>query len=125
MQGSNIGRVIRWDEVKHGMLVRSDPGTGLVWHYVKLGEHGCTVGCHGTHPDSRASWGYMVGSELPKWSGWSLADALVTVVAEGMTGAETGARLRALSEAYDARLEVEIAAFEARQNDLSLKLMGL
>ena len=67
----------------------------------------------------------MVGSELPKWSGWSLADALVTVVAEGMTGAETGARLRALSEAYDARLEVEIAAFEARQNDLSLKLMGL
>jgi len=31
----------------------------------------------------------------------------------------------ALSEAYDARLEVEIAAFEARQNDLSLKLMGL
>ena len=27
MQESNIGRVIRWDEVKHGMLVRSDPGT--------------------------------------------------------------------------------------------------
>ncbi len=125
MQESNIGRVIRWDEVKHGMLVRSDPGTGFVWHYVKIGEHGYVVGCHGTHPDSRASWGYMVGSELPKWSGWSPADALVTVIAEGMTGAETGAELRALSEAYDARLEVEIAAFEARQNDLSLKLMGL
>ncbi len=125
MQETNIGHVIRWDEVEHGMLVRSDPGTGLVWHYVKLGEHGCTVGCHGTRPDSRASWGYMVESELPKWSGWSLADALVTVVAEGMTGAERGAEMRALSEAYDARLEVEIAAFEARQNDLSLKLMGL
>jgi len=124
MQESNIGRVIRWDEVEHGMLVRSDPGTDFVWHYVKLGEHGYTVGCHGTRPDSRASWGHMVGSDLPKWSGWS-ADMLVTVVAEGMTGAETGARLRALSEAYDARLEVEIAAFEARQNDLSLKLMGL
>jgi len=82
--------VIRWDEVEHGMLVRSDPGTDFVWHYVKLGEHGCTVGCHGTRPDSRANWGHMVGSELPKWSGWS-ADMLVTVVAEGMTGAETGA----------------------------------
>ena len=66
MQESNIGRVIRWDDVEHGMLVRSDPGTGFVWHYVKLGEHGCTVGCHGTRPDSRASWGYMVGSDLPK-----------------------------------------------------------
>lgn len=42
-----------------------------------------------------------------------------------MTGAETGAEMRALSQAYDARREVEVAALEARQHDLTLKVMGL
>ena len=125
MQESNIGRVIRWDEVEHGMLVRSDPGTGLVWHYVKLGEHGYTVGCHGTRPDARASWGYMVGSELPRWSGWSPADAPVTVIAEGMSGTEDGAAMRELAQAYDTRVSVQVDALEARRGDLTLKLMCL
>ena len=122
MQESNIGRVIRWDEVEHGMLVRSNPGTGLVWHYVKLGEHGFCVGCQGR---SGSNWGYMTGSSLPLWETWSPAAMPVMVIAEGMSGTEDGVAMRALAQAYDARVSAQVDAFEARQGDLALKLMCL
>lgn len=122
MQESNIGRVIRWDEVEHGMLVRSDLGTGLVWHYVKLDVHGFCVGCQGP---SGSSWGYMTGSSLPLWETWSPAAMPVTVIAEGMSGTEDGAAMRELAQAYDTRVSVQVDAFEARQGDLALKLMCL
>ena len=49
----------------------------------------------------------------------------VMVIAEGMSGTEDGVAMRALAQAYDARVSAQVDAFEARQGDLALKLMCL
>jgi len=103
---SRVGQVLDWCDVESGMLVRSVPETGFVWHYVRHDEHGTCVGCSS---ERSRSWGFMAGSQLPLWKTWGASGTdgklpRVTVIAEGITGTETGAQLRALSEAYDARL---------------------
>lgn len=82
----------------------SAPRRGTSRHYVRLGEHGACVGCSSERGNS---WGFMVGCELPLWDTWGAPGTdgtlpRVTVIAEGIAGTETGAQLRALSEAYDA-----------------------
>jgi len=122
---SRVGHSIEWSDVASGDLVRAVPETGFVWHYVRLEEHGACVGCS---TERSGSWGYMVGTELPRWDEWGPRDdgaRHVTVIAEGMTGDETGAQLRSIAQAYDAKREADLAAFEARQNELSLRLMCL
>lgn len=101
---SRVGHTLAWCDVESGMLVRSTPETGFEWHYVRLGEHGACVGCSSERGNS---WGFMVGCELPLWDTWGAPGTdgtlpRVTVIAEGIVGTETGAQLRALSEAYDA-----------------------
>ena len=100
---SRVGHTLAWCDVESGMLVRSTPDTGLVWHYVRHGKHGTCVGCSSKYPGSRSgSWGFMAGYTLPIWDTWGAPGTDVTVIAEGIDGTETGAQLRALSEAYDA-----------------------
>lgn len=110
---SRVGQEVDWREVESGMLVRSDRGpsvseSSFVWHYVRLGDRGACVGCS---TERRGSWGYMVGSDLPRWNDWSPPGnderRRVTIIAEDVTGSETGAELRALSEAYDAKVAAD------------------
>ena len=122
---SRVGQSVDWSDVASGDLVRSVRETGFVWHYVRHEEYGACVGCS---TDRGGSWGYMVGTELPRWDEWGLRDGearRVTVIAEGVTGDETGAQLRAIAQAYDAKRDADLLAFEARQTDLSLRVMCL
>jgi hypothetical protein len=91
------GDTIRWADAPDGAMVRSDPKTGLVWHYVKLAGAGTVVGFG--PPTAQTYW--PCGdpeSHYPDWQTWAPPDHPVTIIALNLTGSEDPSTLRTLAE---------------------------
>lgn len=70
--------IIRWADVPDGAMVRSDPDTGIAWHYVKVHGGGFCVGCGPADGSAQGDWGSALGSPRRVWGGWNAPDHPVT-----------------------------------------------
>lgn len=103
-----VGDVVAWRAVPRGALVRSDPGTGLIWYEVRAAvpdDVGFVAGISG---DDRSNWWAMDDvRRLPAWVGWSDPEKLVTIVALDVPADATADDLRWLAEIFEVREAID------------------